>query len=76
MKKLLLITGLSFILAISCSVEDNEKCDINNPCPTGFVCNLITGYCEKEAIVTDDEMPDNALPVDNEPDDEIGRAHV
>ena len=69
MKKLLLITGLSFILAISCSVEDNEKCDINNPCPTGFVCNLITGYCEKEAIVTDDEMPDNALPVDNEPDD-------
>lgn len=69
MKKLLLITGFFFILTISCSVEDSEKCDINNPCPAGYQCNLITGYCEKEAIVTDDEMPDNALPVDNEPDD-------
>jgi len=58
------------VFFVSCSVSEDETCSIDNPCPDGFTCNLLTGECEKEAIVTDNEgSDDSGLPVDNENND-------
>lgn len=66
-------TCLIFIVSVffvSCSASEDETCDIENPCPEGYICNLLTGQCEKEAVVTDNEGSDDpVLPVDNEKDD-------
>lgn len=68
--KILFISAIYFVLIASCSVDESEYCDINNPCPEGYTCDLLTGQCEKEALVTDDEFSDTpTLPVDNEKND-------
>ncbi|HSW60279.1 MAG TPA: IgGFc-binding protein, partial [bacterium] len=71
MRNFICLLFLVSVLFISCTTSEDETCDINNPCPDGFTCNLLTGECEKEAVITDEEGSDDpALPVDNEKDDE------
>ncbi|HQJ60184.1 MAG TPA: hypothetical protein PKV35_04265, partial [bacterium] len=65
-------TCLVFIVSIffvSCSASEDETCSIDNPCPEGYTCNLMTGKCEKEAVVDNEGSDDPVLPVDNEKDD-------
>ena len=69
MKNFIYLIFIVSIFFVSCSASEDETCSIDNPCPEGYTCNLMTGKCEKEAVVDNEGSDDPVLPVDNEKDD-------
>ena len=64
--------GLSVVLALmlavgACKQGEGDRCQINDDCETGLVCNASEGVCQKPGGSADAGVADAEVAVDSSP---------
>jgi hypothetical protein len=65
----LTVLGLSAGLIGGCKQKEGERCQINDDCASGLVCNTGTGTCQHAGAASVDAVPPPDAVVDSGPID-------